>query len=135
MLIEQALPGDFIQPLLEKTWDFTLFAEITSCTWDPVQWTLTMKMESKLNNKMKAYEATSWAKDEFSLLNKANCRTDHVAPKALYKLDGEGSLKSIHDCHRPVAFTAKTGTTKKSDLPTLSMSTATMTLPRAQYPN
>jgi hypothetical protein len=113
MLIEQGLLEDFIQPLLKKACNPMLFAKITSCTWDPVQWTLTTKKDSNLNDKMKAFEGSSWFKDEFGLLNKANCRTNHVAPKALYKIDGGGSFNFIYHCHRPMASTAETGTTKK----------------------
>jgi hypothetical protein len=116
MLIEQGPHEDFIQPLLKKTWDPTLFAKITSCTWDPVQRTLTTKKDSKPNVMMKAFEGASWFKDEFGLLNKANRRTDHFALKALNKLDGEGYFRSIHDPCRHMASTAKTGTTKKVGL-------------------
>jgi hypothetical protein len=62
---------------------------------------------------LKAFKDTPWFKDEFGLLNKPNQRSGHIAPKALYNLDGGGSYKTIHDCHRPAAGTADKGTTKK----------------------
>jgi hypothetical protein len=113
MLLEQGLPDNFIQPLLKKTCDPTLFAKIPSCTWDATQCTLTMKKDSELNEKLKAFEDAPWFKDEFGLLNKPNQRSGHIAPEALYNLDGGGSYKTIYDCHRPAAGTADKGTTKK----------------------
>jgi hypothetical protein len=69
MLIEQGLLKDFIQLLLKKACNPMLFG--TSCTWDPVQQTLMTKKNSNLNDKIKAFEGSSWFKDEFGLLNKA----------------------------------------------------------------
>jgi hypothetical protein len=113
MLLKQGLPDDFTQPLLKKTCDPTLFAEIPSCTWDATQRTLTTKKDLELNEKLKAFKDAPWFKDEFGLLNKPNPRSGHIAPKALYKLDGGGSYRTIHDRHRPTAGTADKGTTKK----------------------
>jgi hypothetical protein len=69
--------------------------------------------DSEHNVKMKAFENAAWFKDKFGLLKKAICKKDYVAPKALYNLDGGGSYKSIHDCHRSMAADAKVGTAKK----------------------
>jgi hypothetical protein len=113
VLLEQGLPNGFIQPLLKKTCDPTLFAKIPSCTWEATQCTLTTKKDSELNEKLKAFEDAPWFKDEFGLLNKPNQRSGHIAPKALYNLDGGGSYKTIHNRHRPAAGTADKGTTKK----------------------
>ncbi len=62
---------------------------------------------------MKAFENTSWFKDEFGLLNKSSRKSDHIAPKALYNLDGGGSYETIHDRHKPAATSAKKGNTEK----------------------
>jgi hypothetical protein len=61
---------------------------------------------------LKAFEDALWFKDEFGLLNKPNQWSGHIAPKALYNLDGGGSYKTIHNRHRPAAGTADKGTTK-----------------------
>jgi hypothetical protein len=113
MLLEQGLPDDFIQPLLKKACNPTLFAEISTCKWDANLRTLTTKKDSKLNAKLKAFENASWFKDEFGLLNKSSHKSDYIAPKALYNLDGGGSYKTIHDRHKPAATSAKKGNTKK----------------------
>ncbi len=113
MLLKQDLPKDFIQTLLKKACNLTLFAKIPSCKWDATQRTMTTKKDSELNGKLKAFKGASWVKDEFGLLNKANRKSDHAAPKALYNLNGGGSYKTIHDCHKPAADTAKKGNTKK----------------------
>ncbi len=46
------------------------------------------------------------------MLNKSSRKSDHIAPKALYNLDGGGSYKTIHDRHKPAATSAKKGNTK-----------------------
>jgi hypothetical protein len=113
MLLEQGFPKDFIQPLLKKVCDPTLFAEIYSCTWDATYLTLTTKKDSELNEKMKAYENASWFKNKLGLLRKAICKKDYVAHEALYNLDGGELLKSVHDRHHPTAADAKADSTKK----------------------
>jgi hypothetical protein len=113
MLLKQGLPDNFIQPLLKKACDPTLFTKISTCKWDVNQRTLTTKKDSKLNEKLKAFENVSWFKNEFGLLNKSSRKSDHIAPKALYNLDGGGSYKTIHNCHKPAATSAKKGNTKK----------------------
>jgi hypothetical protein len=83
------------------------------CKWDANLQTLTTKKDSKLNAKLKAFENASWFKNEFGLLNKSSCKSDHIAPEALYNLDGGGSYKTIHDRHKPAATSAEKGNTKK----------------------
>jgi hypothetical protein len=56
MLLEQGLPDNFIQLLLKKACDPTLFAKISTCKWDVNLRTLTTKKDSKLNAKLKAFE-------------------------------------------------------------------------------
>jgi hypothetical protein len=101
-----------------------LFAEVSSCTWDAPQRTLTTNLE--LNKKMKAFKNASWFKDKFGLLNQARAtqKKDYVAPEALYTLEGGGSFKSIHDCHRPAVEKAKAVLPKKLDSLAGSTSTA-----------
>jgi hypothetical protein len=113
MLLEQGLPDNFIQPLLKKACNLTLCAEISTCEWDTNLQTLTTKKDSKLNAKLKAFENASWFKDELGLLNKSSRKSDHIAPKALYNLDGGGSYKTIHDHHKPAATRAEKSNTKK----------------------
>jgi hypothetical protein len=52
------------------------------------QRSLTTKKDSELNAKLKAFEGAAWFKDEFGLLKKNNSKSDHLAPKALYNLNG-----------------------------------------------
>ncbi len=66
-----------------------------------------------MNAKLKAFEGAAWSKDKVGLLKKNNCKSDHLAPKALYNLDGGGLYKSIHDCHWPTAAPVAKGNTTK----------------------
>jgi hypothetical protein len=45
MLLKQGLPKDFIQNLLKKACDPTLFAKIASCEWEVTQQFLTTKKD------------------------------------------------------------------------------------------
>jgi hypothetical protein len=62
--------------------------------------------------KLKAFKGASWFKDEFGLLNKANRKSDHVAPKVLYNLEWGGPTRPS-TIYKPAADTAVKGNTKK----------------------
>jgi hypothetical protein len=63
--------------------------------------TLTTAEEATCEEEVKAFESTSWFKDEFGLLPKElGKQKNYTAPEALHNLEGAGSVKTIHDHHK-----------------------------------
>ncbi len=98
MLQEHGLPDQFIKDLLQCSCEASMLAEVSKCLWDGKTRTLTTADKAKWDKEVKAFESASWFKDEFGLLAKASGKEkDYMAPKALYNLEGAGSIKTIHD--------------------------------------
>jgi hypothetical protein len=70
-----------------------------NCTWDEVTRTLTTKEEVERQEVIKAFESAHWFRDKFGFLGKKDQGKNHVAPEALYNLDGNMSYTTIHNCH------------------------------------
>jgi hypothetical protein len=102
--LEQGLPQEFVEDLLEHLCEATLLAERHRCKWDTATKTLTTAEDSIEAEKAKAFEGAAWFRDEFGLLGKnaAHNETRYVPPEALFNLDDAGSRKTIHDRHKKV---------------------------------
>ncbi len=100
MLIEQGLREDFITGLLNESCKATMLAEATKCKWDSNSRTLTTEDEMNCEEETRTFEGASWFKDEFGLLAKASKQKKYAVPEALFNLDGGGSVKTIHGCHK-----------------------------------
>jgi hypothetical protein len=100
MLIKQGLPEDFITGLLNKSCKARMLPEVTKCQWNTNFRTLTTVDEMNREEETKAFKGASWFKDEFGLLAKGLKQKKCATLEALFNLDGGGSVKTIHNCHK-----------------------------------
>ena len=96
--------GDvFVKTLLKEACCPTLFASINHCQWDATTNTITTEEQAEDERRMAEFEKAAWYRDEFgkhmvSNLKKVKQYTD---PEALYDLDGERSVKTLHARNDP----------------------------------
>ena len=96
----------FLHDLLTATCDPTLVKEIPNCTWDSTTQTLTTPREKKEDDDIDDLEAVTWYKGAFDLrgLGKAVKPAANKAPEALFDLDAERSVNTIHNRHLTPTF-------------------------------
>jgi len=100
------VPEKFLHDLLTATCDPTLVKEIPNCAWDSATQTLVTPREKKEDADINDLEATTWYKGAFDLrgLGKAMKPAANKAPEALFDLDVEQSVTTIHNCHLAPTF-------------------------------
>jgi hypothetical protein len=79
-----------------------MIAKITLTHWDSDTGTLTTAKELAQDKTTADLEKAAWFKDAFSGLDldkSKGTKQPAPPPKALFDLDGEGSIKTIHECH------------------------------------
>jgi hypothetical protein len=75
--------------------------------------------EVERQEEIKVFERAPWFRDEFSILGKKDQGKKHMAPEALYDLDGNKSYKTIHNRHEvqvtPVGTSPRAQNTNKEN--------------------
>ena len=99
-------PEKFLLNLLNETCDPTLVKEIPDCVWDSETQTLVTPQEKKQDTDIDDLEAAAWYKGAFDLWEpgKVMKPAANKAPKALFDLDAEQSIKTIHNRHLTPIF-------------------------------
>jgi hypothetical protein len=110
-LKDASVPEKFLLDLLNWTCDPTLVKEIPDCVWDSATQTLTTFQEKKEDTDIDDLEAATWYKGAFDLrgLGKAMKPAANKAPEALFDLDAEQSIPTIHNCHLVPTFNLDNG--------------------------
>ena len=91
---------------MNATCDPTLVKEIPDCVWDSATQTLVTPREKKEDADIDDLEAVTWYKGAFDLrgLGKAMKPAANKAPEALFDLDAEQSVTTIHNRHLAPTF-------------------------------
>ena len=91
---------------MNATCDPTLVKEIPDCVWDSATQTLVTPREKKEDADIDDLEAVTWYKGAFDLrgLGKAMKPAANKAPEALFDLDAEQSITTIHNHHLVPTF-------------------------------
>jgi hypothetical protein len=98
-LRDQGLPEDFLMDLLKQSCCSTLFTEMDTCLWDPETGVLTTQRETNENQHLEELEKAAWFKDAFKDLRldkKGGPIQPAPPPEALFNLDEDRSIKTIH---------------------------------------
>jgi hypothetical protein len=98
-LRDQGLPKDFLMDLLKQSCCSTLFTEMGTCLWDPETGVLTTQRETNENQHLEELKKAVWFKDAFEDLRldkKGRPKQPAPPPKALFNLDEDRSIKTIH---------------------------------------
>jgi hypothetical protein len=105
-LKDASVPEKFLLDLLNWTCNPTLVKEIPDCVWDSATQTLTTPQEKKEDADINDLEAATWYKGAFDLrgLGKAMKPAANKAPEALFNLDAEQSITTIHNRHLVPTF-------------------------------
>jgi hypothetical protein len=103
VLRDQGLPEDFLMELFRQNCCQTMISEIQSTSWDSETGTLTTAKELAQDKTIADLEKAAWFKDAFFDLNlkqsSKGTKQPVPPPEALFDLDGERSIKTIHKCH------------------------------------
>jgi hypothetical protein len=93
--------------LLCEICNTTLNAKIQDCNRDSDTQTITTPHKKKQDKDTKDNETETWYKQAFDLrgLGKITKPAVTKAPKVLFDLDAENSVKTIHSCHLKPTFT------------------------------
>jgi hypothetical protein len=98
-LRDQGLPEDFLKDLLKRSCCSILFAEMGMCLWDPETGVITTQRESNENQHLEELKKAAWLKDAFEDLRldkKGSPKQPAPPPKALFNLEEDHSIKTIH---------------------------------------
>ncbi len=74
-----------------------LFMEILNCKWDGNIMTVFTPDDNNDEELFSKLEAASWFKYELGLTKKGNKEKGYLKPKLLYDLDGDCSIKALHE--------------------------------------
>ncbi len=103
VLRDQGLPEDFLMELFRGSCCQTMISEIQSTSWDSETGSLTTAKELAQDKTITGLKKAAWFKDAFSdlNLNQSSKGTKQPAPppEALFHLDGEWSIQTIHERH------------------------------------
>jgi hypothetical protein len=129
---DAALPVKFIMDLLRATCDATLVAEIKECDWDLDTQTLTTPQEKKEDKGIDKLQNAEWYKNMFNLqsLGKMTKPTANKDPEALFDLDMNNSIKTIHNQHLKPTFTLEFDEDDKSEAAAPAATARSATPPR-----
>ena len=96
------LPESFVQALINKSVDPGLLHNIKDCEWDKEKRIITTAQELAEDKKQKEYSKATWYQDAVSKYSgsgndkKKGGQSNYAAPEAMYNLDEEKSVKTIH---------------------------------------
>ena len=91
---------DFIRKILTRACCPALMHEVYSCPWDKETKVLTTPGENEKRKNSADIESAAWYRDkvgEHMVDNKKKSKIQYAAPEALYDLDGDQSVKRIHE--------------------------------------
>jgi hypothetical protein len=101
--IKNGMTEAFVKTLLKEACCPTLVASISACVWDSETNTISTPEQLAEDARMAEIEKAAWYKDEFGKhmvagMKKLKTYTD---PEALYNLDGERSVRTLHARNDP----------------------------------
>ena len=104
-LTGQGVDETFVMDLLREACCPTLVGKIHECTWDAAKMSIVTAAQAEEEARLQELESAAWYKDEFGkhLVDKMKqLKKSYTAAEALYKLDGERSVKTLHARNDPV---------------------------------
>ena len=99
-LPQQGIPETFVRALLKKSVEPELLATASECKWNSETWELTTAEELKDDSTRKDIKKAAWYKNETGRhMKEAKKKKEkkYADPANLYDLDGDRSVKTIHE--------------------------------------
>ena len=98
-LQDNGMSKDFATNLVRNSCCPTLTVDIMECTWNAEAMTVTTKEDAEADEIYTKMESASWFKDELGLLEggKKGKKKKYLDPTLLYDLDGDRSVKTLHE--------------------------------------
>jgi hypothetical protein len=104
VLKDQVLPEGFLFELVKQSCCPVMVSEINQCTWDSDTRSLTTKRDAESNKNEEDLEKALWFKDAFAdlgiAMNRRATKEQAPPPEMLFDLDGDRSIKTIHQCNK-----------------------------------
>ena len=97
-LQKSELDVNFIKSILKEACCPTLFAKIHDCVWDAETCSISTPEQIADEKRMAEIEKAAWYRDEFGkhMVDGMKKVKNYTDPEALYNLDGERSVKTLH---------------------------------------
>lgn len=98
-LLGEGVDEAFVKELLKEACCPTLVGQIKECTWDAKNKSIITAAQAAEEARLQELENAAWYKDEFGKQMVAKMRQmkkSYTDAEALYKLDGERSVKTLH---------------------------------------
>jgi hypothetical protein len=120
VLRDQGLPEEFVLELFRQTCcqTTTMFLEVSLTMWDVETGTLTTAKELAQYKSTADLKKAAWFKDAFFDLDLNQSKVKKpsaLPPEALFDLDGERFIKTIHECHMNQTTTTAGSPPPKTD--------------------
>ena len=102
-LVKVGLDEKFVKSLLKESCCPTLLGTIQQCQWDADTNTIVTAEQADDEKRMAEFEDAAWYRDEFGKHMVSNMKKvkKYTDPEALYDLDGERSVKTLHARNDP----------------------------------
>ena len=120
-LMGAGIDADFVKELIREACCPSLVSKINECTWDAEKKSIITAEQAEEEARLLELENAAWYKDEFGkhMVDKMKqLKKSYTDAEALYKLDGERSVKTLHARNDPEEAAAKKrkgGTTESID--------------------
>ena len=102
-LTEKGMDKKLVMELVREVCCPTLVGSIKECQWDSATRTITTAAQIEEDARMQEMEKAAWYQDEFgkNMLEKVRKTKSYADAEALYALDGERSVKTLHARNDP----------------------------------
>ncbi len=101
-LMDKGFNEEFVINLVKNSCCPTLVMEIPNCKWDGNTMTVVTPDNNNNEELYLKLKAASWFKDELGLTKKGKKKKGYLKPELLYDLDGNHSIKTLHECNDKV---------------------------------
>ena len=102
-LVEKGMAKKLVMDLLRESCCPTLVGSIKECKWESATKTITTAAQAEEDARLREMENASWYRDEFgtNMLGKLKHKKSYADAEALYALDGDRSVKTLHARNDP----------------------------------
>jgi hypothetical protein len=101
-LIDVGLNEEFVINLVKNSCCLMLVMEIPNCKWDGNFMAVVMPDNNNSEELYSKLEVASWFEDKLGLTKKGKKKKGYLKPELLYNLDGNHSIKTLHECNDKV---------------------------------
>ena len=98
-LLDKGMAKPFVVSLVQNSCCPTLTVDIMDCTWNSEEMLVTTKADAEEEETYSKLEGATWFRDEIGMAvgGKGKKKKNFIDPTLLYDLDGDRSIKTLHE--------------------------------------